>query len=634
MEFDRIDEMISSEDPSLRREAATLLADIGGDEALDRLEGLLKDRNSGVRDAAQNSIVILGGRTAIMKMVPLLTVEDAGIRNAAIDILRKIGIDGTDILHAIAKDPDDNVRLFVLDILGSIGSHESLSTLIEGLYDANANVRNAAVISLGELGSEESFDHLKKLINDEEWIRFSVIESLARIHHADVVPFLLEELSRWSSDEITVCAILETLGRIGSPDSIRPLISMLEKADGYVELAISQTLLKIMSDRDVESLTPSDRGLLKGILEAHLQDADEEFLHDMLQMLGLIGDASSAESIIAFAAKVDPCGEPDTWEDVKAALVRLCRPALLVRHLDGDEQIRMLAADILAEIGGAKEAKEISKRIFSTDGYVKRAMADALARIGGAGARKTLLKLVHDADGHVITSSLSALGEIGNPADISKMMGFLKHPYPDVRGVALDAIARIGTEKAETCFLELSRDEDPKVRIIGLAGLEKTGSARLPQVATYMLKDLDWEARMAAARVIKDAGLPIENDGLLVLLNDEHDEIRHLAIDIVGARRIAPLRSFVEEAIGCGEMWTAYHAIEALGQFRDEDAKERLLGLLESSPDFLRISAVKALGGWEDEALASELEVYLDDDNLDVARAVAEAVDRLQGVSF
>jgi HEAT repeat protein len=99
-------------------------------------------------------------------------------------------------------------------------------------------------------------------------------------------------------------------------------------------------------------------------------------------------------------------------------------------------------------------------------------------------------------------------------------------------------------------------------------------------------------------------------------------------------RRITGLRTFLEEAIDSDDMWTSCHAIEALGKFRDEDAKSRLLSVLKKGPDFLRISAVKALGEWEDRSLAAELEVYLDDENLDVARAAAEAVDRLQGVSF
>jgi HEAT repeat protein len=81
-------------------------------------------------------------------------------------------------------------------------------------------------------------------------------------------------------------------------------------------------------------------------------------------------------------------------------------------------------------------------------------------------------------------------------------------------------------------------------------------------------------------------------------------------------------------------MWAASHAIEALGRFKDEQAKARLLHLLICGSDFLRISAVKTIALWEEEALAAELEPYLDDPNPDVARAVVDAIDRLQEVSF
>lgn len=634
MELAKIDEMIFSDDSSLKREAAALLAEIGGDSAFDRLEILLKDHNNGVRDAAQNSIIMLGGRTAIEKMIPLLTNEDPSIRNMAIDILRKIGIDGVDILHGIAKDTNDNIRLFVLDILGSIGNQESMDVLIEGLYDTNPNVRNAAVISLGEIGGPAAFEHLKKLINDEEWIRFSVIESFARIPHDGVVKFLLDEVKRWSNDEITTCAILETLGKIGSRETIQPLMSMLKSSDEYVEVSIAQTLLKIMSPDDISALDPPDRDFLKRILEAHLLDADDDFQRDMLVAMGSIGNCESALRIIELAKKVDPDLNPEKWEDIRSALIALNDIPFMVSLLDADEKTRMLSSQILCEIGGEDEGREISARILTTQGYVKRAMTDALARIGGLSSRDTLRTLIHDQDGHVVTSSLKALGEIGNPEDIDEIMPFLQHPYPDVRNIALEAIALIGTDKAENCFMTFIRNTDPKIRIMALGGLERTRSEKLGEAVAYMLRDQDWEARMSAVKVTKDMMLSIENDLLMALLNDEHDEIRHLAIDIVGQRKLHGLRSFLEDAVTNDEMWTSYHAIEALGQFRDDDAKLRLLSILKSGPDFLRISAVKTLGGWEDESLASELEIYMDDDNLDVARAVAEAMDKLQGVSF
>ncbi|GEM_PF-360300 len=634
MDLTKIDAMIASQDSSLRREAAALLADVGGIETFDRLEVLLDDPNSGVRDAAQNAIIIMGGRVAVEKMVPLLTHEAPSTRNMAIDILRKIGEDGLDILHTLAKDPTDNIRLFVLDILGSIGNIESLDTLIEGLHDTNPNVRNAAVISLGELGDPRSFDQLKQLINDEEWIRFSVIESLAKIPCDDIVGFLLEELRRWSTDEITLCSILETLGEIGSDKTIRPLLELLENATEYVAVAIAQTLLKIMSLDDLALLPEKDKHLIKNILEVNLDEADDDFQRAILEALTRIGDSQSSLYIIDLAKKVDPDIQIEKWEDIKAALTQLGDSAVMIGLLDQDETSRILASQILAKIGAEGESSELAKRIHGTRGYVKRAMTDAIAQIGAPSSRDILLQLMHDQDGHVISSCLRALGIMGHPEDIQKIKPFLAHPYPDVRQRALEALAAIGGQFAQKTFVDLLEDNDPQVRIMALSGLDIMKSEQLDVAATYLSKDQDGRARMAAAKIIKDNELPIEKDLLLALLNDELDEIRHLAIDIVGQRKLDDLRSFLEDATCSEEIWTAYHAIEALGHFQDNDAQCRLINILKSGPDFLRISAVKALGEWHEESLLGELEVYMDDDNPDVARAVAEAMDKIQEVIF
>ena len=634
MELNKIDTMISSEDPSQRRAAASLLAEIEGEDTYGRLELLLKDHNNGVRDAAQNAIVLLGGRQAIARMLPLLSHSDPAIRNTAIDILRKIGIDGVDMLQALAKDADDSVRLFVLDILGTIGSHESVDTLIEGLYDVNPNVRNAAVISLGELGDPRSFDHLKKLINDEEWIRFSVIESLARIPHEGVVEFLIQELSRWSGDEITICAILETLGMIGSHEAVPSLLDMLQNTDQYVEFAVARTLLAIMDIDDIASLEAQERQVLKDILDAYLPEAEEEFLYRILATLGRIGDSQSARRIIELAGKVEPDSETEKWEAIKSALKSVGSVDMMVDLLDRDESSVVLGVEMLGSMGGEEEAREISSRVLSQQGYVKRAMTEALALIGGKGSRDIMLELLDDRDGHVIGAALKSLGDMGNPGDIEKIAQFLRHPYPDVKSAALEAVVHIGTAKAEDCFTALTADSDPKIRIMALDGLQRLGCTNLGQICTYMLKDQDWEVRMVAVKTTRDAGLPIEEDLLVTLLNDEHNEICHPAIDIVGIRKITGLRSFLEDAVGSDDMWTSYHAIEALGKFGDESAKSRLLSILKSGQDFLRISAAKTLGEWKDEDLVAELEVFLDDDNLDVARAAAETIDRIQGVAF
>ena len=261
-------------------------------------------------------------------------------------------------------------------------------------------------------------------------------------------------------------------------------------------------------------------------------------------------------------------------------------------------------------------------------------MTDALASIGGASLCDTFRKLLTDTDGHVISSSLLALARNGDPDDISLMEPYLSHKYPDVRETALVSVVMIGTERAEEVFMQMASDTHQDKRITGLRGLEHMESPCLHQAAERLLQDENWEVRAEAVKVIRDKDLPITTDMLKSLLADTHEQIRYAALDIIGMKKVEGLKENLHAAIDGDDMWAASHAIEALGSFKDDSAKTKLLDLLTCGSDFLKISAIKTIAGWAEEALAAELEEYIDDPNPDVARAIVDAIDRLQGVSF
>ena len=635
MNYSEIDALMRSDDSSDRRMAASMLAEVGNDpEAIERLVELLKDTNGGVRDASQSALMFLGGHYTVEKVVPFVAEIDPGLRNAAIDILRKIGDDGIDVLHTLAVDKSDDIRLFVLDILGTIGNPESVDVLIGALRDPNSNVRNAAVVSLGLLGHPKAFEHLKPLIEDEEWIRFSTIEALSQIPHENTPGFLLEQLDRWSHDELTVSALLETMGKIRPKQCVSALILMLEYANAYIETEIVKALLKIISPDEIGLLPPKDAHIIKTIIDMHLLDVDDELLFDMLAVLSRIGDHASVMAMIELVRNTDPDVHPERISSVTDALRRISDIQAMVELLDSEDKLKILAANVLAKIGKAEGARAICERIFSSQGHVKRAMTDALAAIGGASLRETFHALLNDPDGHVISSSLHALGRNGDPDDISVMEPFLNHKYPDVREVAIQSIVLIGTVRAEDVFMLMTKDVDPSKRIVGLNGLECMISSRLNEAADVLLRDDNWEVRAAAVNVIRNKDLPINTGTLKALLSDAHEQIRYTALDIAGLKKVKELRPCLEDAIIGQDMWAASHAIEALGRFKDEQAKAKLLNLLTCGSDFLRISVVKTIAGWEEEALAAELEPYLDDPNPDVARAIVDAIDRLQEVGF
>ena len=363
----------------------------------------------------------------------------------------------------LAADKNDDIRLFVLDILGTIGNPESVDVLIGALKDPNSNVRNAAVVSLGLLGHPKAFEYLKPLIEDEEWIRFSTIEALSQIPHENTPDFLLEQLDRWSHDELTVSALLETMGKIRPKQCVSALILMLEYANAYIETEIVKALLKIISPDEIGLLPPKDAHIIKTIIDMHLLDVDDELLFDMLAVLSRIGDHASVMAMIELVRSTDPDVHPERILSVTDALCRISDIKAMVKLLDSEDKLKILAANVLAKIGKADGARAICERIFSSQGHVKRAMTDALAAIGGASLRETFHALLNDPDGHVISSSLHALGRNGDPDDIGVMEPFLNHKYPDVREVAIQSIVLIGTVRAEDVFMLMTKDVDPSV---------------------------------------------------------------------------------------------------------------------------------------------------------------------------
>jgi len=543
MNYSQIDALMKSDDSSDRRMAASMLAEVGNDpEAIERLVELLKDTNGGVRDASQSALMFLGGRYTVEKVVPFVAEIDPGLRNAAIDILRKIGDDGIDVLHTLAVDKNDDIRLFVLDILGTIGNPESVDVLIGALKDPNPNVRNAAVVSLGLLGHPKAFEYIKPLIEDEEWIRFSAIEALSQIPHENTPGFLLEQLNRWSHDELTVSALLETMGKIRPKQCVSALILMLEYANAYIETEIVKALLKIISPDEIGLLPPKDTHIIKTIIDMHLHDVDDELLYDMLNVLSRIGDHESVTAMIELVRNTDPDVHPERISSVTDALRRISDIQAMVKLLDSEDKLKILAANVLAKIGKAQGARPICERIFSSQGHVKRAMTDALAAIGGASLRNTFHALLNDPDGHVISSSLHALGRNGDLDDISVIEPFLHHKYTDVREVAIQSIVLIGTLHAEDVFMLLTKDVDPHKRIVGLSGLERMISPRLNEAADVLLRDDNWEVRAAVVNVIRNKDLPIHTGTLKALLLDEHEQIRYTALDIAGLKKVKELR--------------------------------------------------------------------------------------------
>jgi hypothetical protein len=103
---------LHDQDPAVRGEAITLLADMQEESALAHLVRiLLNDRDGEVRQSAAMALGDLADERAIGALIQALRDPDAGVRESAVDALGEIGTEeAVTRLRAVLKDEDQNVR--------------------------------------------------------------------------------------------------------------------------------------------------------------------------------------------------------------------------------------------------------------------------------------------------------------------------------------------------------------------------------------------------------------------------------------------------------------------------------------------------------------------------------------------
>ena len=143
-----------------RRRAVADLAASGRREALAPLLVAVADESWAVRQAAVEALAS-APREALLPTLEaaLRDGADANSRNAAMEIYVRLADAAISPLLALARDPDEEVRLFSCVMLGSIKLEAAVPGLVGALSDEDTNVRHAAATSLGQIGSRAAVPH-------------------------------------------------------------------------------------------------------------------------------------------------------------------------------------------------------------------------------------------------------------------------------------------------------------------------------------------------------------------------------------------------------------------------------------------------------------------------------------------
>lgn len=264
--LDRVIPYLMDEDTDLRRKAVYALGNFDSDQVQGYALARLEDPNRGVREAAAEIVERLPLNTSGPKLVSLLGSPHIEIRNLAAKILMKIGGGVVGDLLAGLKTDDQDVRKFIVDILGVIGSKNAVQELIQLLFsDPDDNVVVSTVEALGKIAAPEALEPLIRFFNERSDMQIETIEAVGFIAQPAGQIFLQKLLGE-TDDPLMLLALVDALGNSGDPGSIPALAGIFGRVGAELDKRVVQALFSVGSKAGVNVMVNCSEMYMHAVL--------------------------------------------------------------------------------------------------------------------------------------------------------------------------------------------------------------------------------------------------------------------------------------------------------------------------------------------------------------------------------
>jgi len=153
------------------------------------------------REKAIEYLISRPTKKTVESMLPLLQEKDTPTRMAAVEVIKKTGHANIEAVVGLLANDNEDIKVYACEIMTSLKSAETIPNLINLLDNRSENVKNAAVVALGEFNDERAVNALLGMLQDDQWIVFSAICSLGKTRHQGVVEPLLQ-IFKQSDEEL------------------------------------------------------------------------------------------------------------------------------------------------------------------------------------------------------------------------------------------------------------------------------------------------------------------------------------------------------------------------------------------------------------------------------------------------
>ena len=472
-------------------------------------------------------------REAVEGVIGLLrSADNAGLRSSAVELLERLGKSAVEPLCAQLDDPDHDLRKFVIDILGSIGSSSCLPLLVAALNDPDPNVRVAAAENLGKIGDPQALPQLLQVLEGGDlWLKFTVLDALSLIG----TPVPLAVLAPLLQENLLRRAIYDCLGALGDSECISFLLKGVQEHARNAREAAAVALMRVRARLDEASapiLVDLPLSLLRGTpavdgLIASLEGSDPAVLDALARIIGIMGEERGVPGLLGVSRQERLRGSClQAFRGIGSAAL----PGLLSRFPEAHAPERAFIALVIGELGLSRGLDLVIEGIKDDAAQLRSACATALGRLAPAGACERLARLLDDPADEVRVAALEALRHLSaqEPAELALLCaGLAQSASPERRRDA--ALLLSSLSDGERLSL-LAKDEDAFVRAAAVASLARVA---LPQAVGHLvmaLVDEEPQVRVASALALGEIGGSEVLEPLLLALNDSDPWVQTAAL--------------------------------------------------------------------------------------------------------
>jgi HEAT repeat protein len=511
--------------PSNTQESALYLAALQkwdelftlGDEARDILIPALDDEDANVRKNAARGLGKIGDTAAVEPLIHVLENDKDRLvrRNAAMALCNIGDSRAVEPLIAYIKRKGLFTRRKIIHRLGEIGDANVIPLLFAFMEERRLFTRGklTRAITRIALRSSDTNPVVTALENGDDRIRGAAAKVLDNTgwkpaNNKESALYLIAK-KKWKpllgvgkeavdaligivndKNKTVRLDAVKTLGKIGSPRAVEPLIKRL-----YYEYNPNWFTVVAALDRI------KNAGKIEPFLNA-LKNEDATFRLKTTEVLSYVDwkPSNPQESALYLAAKQD-------WHKLSRAGARAVEP--LVRlTTDNLPDIREHAVETLGKIGVPAAVEPLIQSLEDEDLNVRKKAVKALGRIGGPRAVDVLIETLKKTDTGIRREAVKALGHAGEIKAVEPLISALvdKDSDPDTRREAAEALGRIKEPRAATRLIALLEDNIPDVRKNAAVILGNMGDRRAVEPLTRTLHDEQSEVSEEAAAALGKIG--------------------------------------------------------------------------------------------------------------------------------